>query len=72
MSNYPNMSYCMFENTTLALKQIMDELQEVSSMQELLKNASSTHERVAIKQFFQMIPEIAEMLEDLSVEDYNS
>jgi hypothetical protein len=28
MQNYPNMSYCMYENTVLALQQILDDLQE--------------------------------------------
>ena len=28
MSNYPNMSYCMCENTTLALRQILDALRD--------------------------------------------
>jgi hypothetical protein len=28
MSNYPNMSYCMNENTLAALKQVLDAMQE--------------------------------------------
>jgi hypothetical protein len=28
MSNYPNMSYCMNENTLSALKQVLDTMQE--------------------------------------------
>ena len=31
MSNYPNMSYCMIENTTRAMAQIVDALAEVGS-----------------------------------------
>jgi hypothetical protein len=27
MSNYPNMSYCMCENTLLALRQVMDAME---------------------------------------------
>jgi hypothetical protein len=28
MSNYPNMSYCMCENTVLAMRQILNAMQE--------------------------------------------
>ena len=28
MSNYPNMSYCMCENTLLAMRQVIDAMQE--------------------------------------------
>ncbi len=32
MSNYPNMSYCMCNNTLLALKQVMDAMQDEGPM----------------------------------------
>jgi len=32
MSNYPNMSYCMCENTLLALRQVMNAMQEEGPM----------------------------------------
>jgi hypothetical protein len=32
MSNYPNMSYCMCNNTVLALRQILDAMQEEGPM----------------------------------------
>lgn len=32
MSNYPNMSYCMCENTVLALKQILGTMQDEGPM----------------------------------------
>ena len=32
MSNYPNMSYCMCENTVLALRQILDAMQSEGPM----------------------------------------
>jgi len=35
MSNYPNMSYCAFENTTLAMGQLLGMMQQVDSLQEL-------------------------------------
>lgn len=34
-SNYPNMSYCAFENTTLAMRQLLNMMREVDSLQEL-------------------------------------
>jgi hypothetical protein len=35
MSNYPNMSYCAFSNTTLAMRQILNMMREVDSLPEL-------------------------------------
>jgi len=32
MSNYPNMSYCMCENTLLAMRQILNTMQEEGPM----------------------------------------
>ena len=32
MSNYPNMSYCMCENTLLALRQVLNAMQEEGPM----------------------------------------
>ena len=34
MSNYPNMSYCMCENTLLALRQVTNDMQEYESLEE--------------------------------------
>jgi hypothetical protein len=34
-SNYPNMSYCAFSNTTLAMHQLLNMMREVDSLQEL-------------------------------------
>lgn len=68
MTNYPNMSYCAFENTVAALNQIRYRLQDVSSMQELLDDASSMQEQQAIRDFFDMLPELCEEIENLSEE----
>ncbi len=40
MSNYPNMSYCMCENTVLALRQILDTMEAEGPMflQEMSKS----------------------------------
>jgi len=35
MSNYPNMSYCMFENTASALAQVIDAMTEADSLDDL-------------------------------------
>lgn len=69
MRNGPNMSYCMFENTVDALQQIQDRLNEVSSIEELMEDASSDHERESIKHFFKMIDEFYEMSQDLDLEN---
>jgi hypothetical protein len=34
-SNYPNMSYCAFENTAMAMRQLLNMMREVDSLQEL-------------------------------------
>jgi hypothetical protein len=53
MKNYPNMSYCAFENTALALQQLMeiinDELEEGRNYEEFLESRSSLEERSAVK-----------------------
>ena len=38
MSNYPNMSYCMFENTTMAMRQILGALVEAEYVEDLKLN----------------------------------
>ena len=34
-NNYPNMSYVAFENTTLAMRQLLNMMREVDSLREL-------------------------------------
>lgn len=34
-SNYPNMSYCAFSNTVLSMRQLLNMMREVDSLQEL-------------------------------------
>lgn len=61
MSNYPNMSYCMFENTSHALAQILDELQECNTIEDL-KDDMSQYEKPYVdrlkKQCEQLIEEL--------------
>lgn len=60
------MSYCKYSNTVLALRQILDSLDDISSKKELFDSASSDDERRAMKEFFSLVPEFAEILMDLS------
>ena len=67
--NSPNMSYCAFENTELALLQIREIISEYSSMSELLKDASSDEERASMKRFMRLLENTLGDLEDLNMED---
>lgn len=67
--NSPNMSYCAFENTELALLQIRDIISEYSSMSELLADASSDEERASMKRFMRLLENTLGDLEDLNMED---
>lgn len=49
MSNYPNMSYCMCENTSRAMQQILDTMVERGAT--FLREASR-EERAAYKRLF--------------------
>lgn len=77
MSNYPNMSYCMCENTLGAMMQIIDAMQEEGA--ELLNSMSSSERRAfeeiyfACQSFMKMSEELDDELdaaeEDLDDED---
>ena len=69
MRNYPNMSYCMFENTSLALRQIREHLEEEESFKELLDNASSIQERTAMKGLRLQLETLVELIDDLTYAD---
>ena len=71
MSNYPNMSYCMCENTLLALRQIVQAMQDEGPdfLQEL-----SRDERRAFGELFTTCEDfmkLSEELVDAADEDYN-
>jgi len=72
MSNYPNMSYCQFENTLLALKQVLDTMEDEGPM--FLKEMSRT-ERRAFEELFgycKSFLTLSEELEDeMSREEYD-
>ena len=65
MSNYPNMSYCMCENTLLAMKQVMDAMRDegVGFMSDL-----SRDERRAFKELFNACEDFMNLSEELQDE----
>jgi len=65
MSNYPNMSYCMNENTLLALRQIVNTMQEegVGFMVDL-----SRDERRAFQELFNTCEDFLTLSEELEAE----
>ena len=68
MSNYPNMSYCMNENTLLALKQVLDAMQEEGP--QFLRELNRT-ERRAFEELFHYCESFLTMSEELQ-EEYES
>lgn len=64
MSSYPNMSYCMCENTLGAMMQIIDAMQEEGA--ELLNNMSSSERRAFEELYFacQSFMKLSEELDD--------
>ena len=65
MSNYPNMSYCMCENTLLAMRQIVEAMQEEGPM--FLKEMNRD-ERRAFEAMFDMCETFMSMTEELQDE----
>lgn len=65
MSNYPNMSYCMCENTLLAMRQIVDAMQEEGPM--FLRDMNRD-ERRAFEALFSMCEDFMTMSEELQEE----
>lgn len=51
MSNYPNMSYCMCENTALALKQVLNEMQNYDSVAEFTADMGREEKQAFIRLF---------------------
>ena len=69
MRDYPNMSYCMYENTTLALNQILSDLSEAHeegvTFDQYVQDRSSREERNAINELESLLEEVQYMLEQL-------
>lgn len=74
MSNYPNMSYCMYENTVGALNQICydlsDSLDDCVSIGEYRKARSSRQEAEAFDRIKHMCEDVLRLMEHMSnIED---
>ena len=71
MSNYPNMSYCMCNNTLMALRQVVEAMQEEGPM--FLREMSKDEYR-SYKSLFDMCESFLTMSEELETiveeEDY--
>ena len=65
MSSYPNMSYCMNENTLLALRQIVTAMNEEGPM--FLREMSRT-ERRAFEELFSTCEDFMSLSEELQEE----
>ncbi len=66
MSNYPNMSYCMCNNTLLALNQVVEAMQEEGV--EFLRDLSRD-ERRSFEALFEVCQSFMEMTEELEYEE---
>jgi len=62
MSNYPNMSYCMFENTTNAMRQILEALNDADYVEDLNLNQ---YEKPAYNKLGRLCEEIIHAIERL-------
>jgi len=69
MSNYPNMSYCMFENTALAIDQLLDAMRGAmeegpDAVKEFLNNMSREEKR-AFEQMYDLSRELSAVINDM-------
>jgi hypothetical protein len=65
MSNYPNMSYCMNENTLLALRQVVEAMNEEGPQ---FLREMSREERRAFEQLFSTCEDFMSLSEELQEE----
>lgn len=65
MSNYPNMSYCMCENTLLAMRQIVNAMNEEGP--QFLRELSR-EERRAFQELFNTCEDFMNLSEELEYE----
>ena len=68
MSNYPNMSYCMCENTLLAMRQIVEAMDSEGPM---FLREMSRDERRAFEKLFDMCESFMTMTEELEYAERN-
>lgn len=62
MSNYPNMSYCAFENTSQAIRQLMQMIGEAIDEGEPLR-MSSRNEKFAFREMPALLEEFQDILD---------
>ena len=65
MSNYPNMSYCMCNNTLLGLRQVVDAMNDEGPQ---FLREMSRDERRAFEQLFSMCEDFMSLSEELQSE----
>jgi len=65
MSNYPNMSYCMCENTLLAMRQVMNAMREEGPM---FLQDMNRDERRAYQELFNICEDFLTAAEELQEE----
>ena len=65
MSNYPNMSYCMCENTLLAMRQILNSMDSEGPM---FLHDMNREEKRAFQALFNMCEDFMNMSEELQDE----
>jgi hypothetical protein len=69
MSRYPNLSYCAFENTSNALRQLINMVQEAyednMTFGDLVESRSSEYERRAVREIAELAQELIDALTDL-------
>jgi len=75
MTDYPNMSYCMYQNTRLALRQILGDLEEAQekgvTYKEYVDDFSSSDEKYAMNELVNLFEEIQYVLQEMRDADTN-
>ena len=67
MSNYPNMSYCMFGNTVSAMNQILEEIEEANNNDGAADffNSLSREERRNLQHLYNQAEQYIRVIEDM-------
>lgn len=69
--NYPNMSYCAFENTNSAIRQLIDimsdALDERVTGEEFIEECSSWEEKTAVKQLKMNMKTLLQIYDNLEI-----
>lgn len=62
MSDYPNMSYCMCENTLSAMRQVAEAYNECDSLEEFIMNMNAS-ERYSFRKMIELSAQLVEEFE---------